>query len=216
MLKRIAAMLLCLTVGICFAACQTGTDMAAQSQPSLVIFDEDETTAPPTESETAADSLTETVTESDSLTESESASETQDTEPAATTASASDLPGTTTLPEDEPLPASLDKEGSYTSPEDVADYIHTFGTLPPNFLTKKAAQKLGWNSSEGNLWDVAPGMSIGGDTFGNREGLLPDGSYHECDVNYTGGYRGAERLIYADDGRIYYTNDHYRSFTQLY
>lgn len=119
-------------------------------------------------------------------------------------------------PEDETLLPSVEKDGSYTSPEDVAEYIHTFGTLPDNFITKKEAQALGWVSSEGNLWDVAPEKSIGGDYFGNREGLLPEGNYHECDVNYTGGYRGSERIIYGDDGSIWYTNDHYQSFEQLY
>ena len=119
-------------------------------------------------------------------------------------------------PENQELPESVEKDGSYTSPEDVAEYIHNFGTLPKNFITKKEAQALGWDSSKGNLWDVAPNKSIGGDYFGNYEGLLPEGNYHECDVNYAGGYRGAERIIYSDDGSIYYTNDHYQTFTQLY
>lgn len=119
-------------------------------------------------------------------------------------------------PEDETLPASVEKDGSYTTPEDVAEYIHNFGTLPGNFITKKEAQNLGWVSSEGNLWEVAPGMSIGGDYFGNYEGLLPEGKYHECDVNYAGGFRGSERIIYGEDGSIWYTNDHYQSFEQLY
>ncbi|MBQ7783510.1 MAG: ribonuclease, partial [Oscillospiraceae bacterium] len=66
-----------------------------------------------------------------------------------------------------------------------------------------------------NLWEVAEGMSIGGDRFGNYEGILPEGDYTECDVNYSGGFRGSERLVFSDEG-IYYTNDHYASFTQLY
>lgn len=120
------------------------------------------------------------------------------------------------IPANDTLPDSVEKDGSYTSPEDVAEYIHTFGTLPGNYITKKEARDLGWDSSRGNLWDAAPGMSIGGDSFGNYEGLLPEGVYHECDVNYEGGYRQAERLIYGDDGSIYYTCDHYKTFTQLY
>lgn len=114
---------------------------------------------------------------------------------------------------------SVEKDGSYTSPEDVAEYIHTFGTLPDNFITKGEAKKLGWDSREGNLWDVAYGKSIGGDRFGNYEKLLPeadDRTYTECDVNYEGGYRGSERIIFSNDGLIFYTNDHYESFTQLY
>ena len=110
----------------------------------------------------------------------------------------------------------IDRDGSYTSPEDVALYIHTYGELPQNFITKRDAEALGWVSKEGNLDEVAPGMSIGGDRFGNYENLLPKGKYKECDVNYSGGYRGEERLIYDEEGNIYYTDDHYASFTQLY
>lgn len=114
---------------------------------------------------------------------------------------------------------SVDKKGSYTSPEDVAEYIHTFGTLPGNFITKSEARDLGWDNSKGNLWDVAEGKSIGGDRFGNYEGLLPKAEgrkYTECDVNYEGGYRGSERIIFSNDGLIFYTDDHYQTFTQLY
>lgn len=112
--------------------------------------------------------------------------------------------------------AGVTEDGSYTAPEDVAAYLRAFGHLPGNFITKRQAQDLGWDSSAGNLWDVAPGKSIGGDRFGNYEGLLPKGgNYRECDVNYSGGYRGGERLVFDDRGGIWYTGDHYRSFTKL-
>ena len=114
---------------------------------------------------------------------------------------------------------SVEKDGRYTTPEDVAEYIHTFGTLPSNFITKKEAQQLGWDNKKGNLWDVTDQMSIGGDYFGNYEGLLPEADgrkYTECDVNYEGGYRGGERIVFSNDGLIFYTNDHYETFTQLY
>lgn len=114
---------------------------------------------------------------------------------------------------------TIDEDGYYTSKEDVALYIHTYDKLPNNFLTKREATDLGWESNKGNLWDVTENMSIGGDKFGNREGLLPkkDGrQYYECDINYEGDYRGAERIVYSNDGLIYYTADHYNSFDLLY
>lgn len=113
----------------------------------------------------------------------------------------------------------IDEDGSYTSKEDVALYIHTYEKLPENFITKRQAGELGWKSSEGNLWDVTDKMSIGGDKFGNREKLLPvkqGRQYYECDINYEGKYRGAERLVFSEDGLIYYTSDHYNSFELLY
>jgi len=105
----------------------------------------------------------------------------------------------------------------YYTVDDVAFYLAEYDELPPNYITKKEAEQLGWISSEGNLWDVAPGAVIGGDRFGNYEGLLPrDGEYSECDVNYNGGFRGGERLVYDTEGNIWYTADHYETFEQLY
>jgi len=107
----------------------------------------------------------------------------------------------------------------YSTPEEVSLYLYAFGLLPPNYLTKREAQDLGWVSRLGNLWEVAYGLSIGGDVFGNREGLLPDAkgrTWYECDVNYDGGTRNAERLVFSTDGLIYYTGDHYESFELLY
>ena len=115
--------------------------------------------------------------------------------------------------------AYLDEDGSYTSKEDVAAYIYKFGHLPDNFITKKEAKELGWVSKEGNLAEAAPGMSIGGDYFGNYEGLLPEEEgrdYYECDIDSDGGYRGAKRIVFSNDGLIYYTEDHYESFELLY
>ena len=112
--------------------------------------------------------------------------------------------------------AALPEDGAYTTKEDVALYLHLYRELPPNYLTKAEARDLGWESSEGNLWDVFPGGCIGGDRFGNYEEQLPEGRWTECDVNYAGGYRGGERLVFNDEGAIYYTNDHYESFTLLY
>ena len=122
------------------------------------------------------------------------------------------------LPE-EPAPeteAAIDPLGSYTSKEDVALYIHLYGELPMNFMTKKHAKALGWEG--GSLEPIAPGMSIGGDHFGNYEGLLPeDREYTECDIDTRGkDSRGAKRIVFSDDGLIYYTEDHYESFELLY
>ncbi len=115
--------------------------------------------------------------------------------------------------------ALVQEDGEYTSKEEVALYIHLYNHLPDNFITKKEAKKLGWESKEGNLGEVAPGKSIGGDYFGNYEELLPeeDGrDYYECDIDSDGGYRGAKRIVFSNDGLIYYTEDHYESFELLY
>ncbi|MBR2703789.1 MAG: ribonuclease [Oscillospiraceae bacterium] len=111
--------------------------------------------------------------------------------------------------------ALLPEDGSYTSKEDVSLYLMTYGHLPFNFVTKDEAEKAGWNG--GSLEYVLPGKCIGGDRFGNREGQLPKAkgrTWRECDINTLGKRsRGPERLVYSNDGLIYYTPDHYETFT---
>lgn len=130
---------------------------------------------------------------------------------AESTVSASELP-------DDATPAPVSEEGKYTTAEDVALYLHLYGHLPENFITKKDARSLGWNG--GGLDGFADGKCIGGDRFGNYEGLLPDAAgraYYECDIGTMhASSRGAKRIVYSNDGLIYYTEDHYESFTLLY
>ena len=112
-------------------------------------------------------------------------------------------------------------DGEYTSKDEVALYIYAFGDVPGNYITKTKARKQGWVQDQGNLWDVLPGRSIGGGGFENIEGDVPvpydpDRTWKECDINYEGGYRGPERIVYSDDGYILYTGDHYETFEQLF
>ena len=133
-------------------------------------------------------------------------------------------PQETPVPEETPAAPEEDEDfieyGTEVSDKDgVALYIHLYGELPPNFITKQEAESLGWSASRGNLGKIAPGKSIGGDRFGNYEGQLPKKKgrkYYECDIGYDGGYRGPERIIYSSDGLIFYTSDHYETFEQLY
>ena len=127
----------------------------------------------------------------------------------------------TQLPEARAINAAemvINEDGSYGGRDEVALYIHTYGRLPENYITKKQAQALGW--SGGSLEPYAPGKCIGGDRFGNYEGLLPKQSgrsYIECDIDTLGASsRGAKRIVFSNDGLIYYTADHYQSFELLY
>ncbi|HIZ70747.1 MAG TPA: hypothetical protein H9808_03135 [Candidatus Atopostipes pullistercoris] len=113
---------------------------------------------------------------------------------------------------------NIEEGQSYTEAQDLVDYLEMYGELPPNFITKKEARELGWDAKEGNLWQVAPDASIGGDYFGNYEELLPEDDqreYYEADVDYEGGHRNAKRLIYSNDGLYFYTEDHYESFEEM-
>ena len=108
--------------------------------------------------------------------------------------------------QEEETPA-IEEDGTYTTKEDVVRYIHTYGHLPENFITKKQAQALGWEG--GSLEPYAPGKCIGGSRFGNYEGTLPekDGRPYK---------RGGKRIVFSNDGLSYYTEDHYETFEPLY
>lgn len=118
----------------------------------------------------------------------------------------------------EPESAAIDEYGTYDSKDEVALYIYSYGHLPYNYITKAEAEKAGW--SGGPVEKYCPGKCIGGSRFGNYEGLLPEAegrTWTECDISTLGASsRGAERIVFSNDGLIYYTPDHYESFELLY
>lgn len=105
------------------------------------------------------------------------------------------------------------RDGEYTDRDGIAAYIVAYGGLPRNFITKSEARRLGWQG--GPLEPYAPGKSIGGDHFGNYERVLPNGRYRECDVDTRGRPRGAKRIVFTDDRKVYYSDDHYRTFKRI-
>ena len=122
-----------------------------------------------------------------------------------------------TLP-DSQSQETIARDGTYDSKDEVKDYLEEYGELPDNYITKNEARDLGWNG--GSVEKYAPGKCIGGDRFGNYEGKLPKASdkdfYHECDIDTLGkDSRGSKRIIYAKDGSIYYTDDHYETFDKI-
>lgn len=208
MTRRITALLLALLLALSLTACGNPAqtmdtiEKAAQTvqQIAEVLNDTEEDTEsaalPASEAQEAAEEASE---EPAQASDQETAAEETEEAPAAET-------------------PAIDEDGVYTTKDDVALYLHTYGHLPSNFITKKEAEKLGW--SGGSLEPYAPGKCIGGSHFGNYEGILPekDGrSYTECDIDTLGAdKRGAKRIVFSNDGLIYYTEDHYETFELLY
>ena len=198
---------------LCLTACGGASESAAPTEsPDLLdvargvraLFDEDEPAENGGgESAQAYDETPVLTPDAPEVSDALDAPETSDA------LEALDAPETPDAPE-------ITEAGSYTTAQDVAAYLHLYGHLPGNFITKKQAQALGWEG--GSLEPYAPGKCIGGDRFGNYEGLLPSGhSYRECDIDTLGANsRGAKRLVFSDDGLIYYTSDHYNTFELLY
>lgn len=99
----------------------------------------------------------------------------------------------------------------------VINYIKANGELPDYYITKSEAKSMGWVPSKGNLCEVAPGKAIGGDIWTNRQKSLPTKSgrkYFEADLNYNCGNRNADRVVFSNDGLVFVTFDHYRSFEE--
>ena len=186
--RKLTALLLALVLVLSLAACGAKKEEKPAEQPEV------ETEAPETEPETKAPET--------------NAPETK----------APETKAPETEPETEPAPA-IDEDGWYDDKENVALYIHTYGKLPSNYVTKYDAEDLyGWTG--GALDKYEKGMAIGGSKFGNYEGILPKKSgrqYYECDIDTVGtNSRGAKRIVYSNDGLVYYTDDHYETFELLY
>ena len=108
------------------------------------------------------------------------------------------------------------ESGQYCTVKEVSAYIKKFHKLPSNYITKEEARNLGWHG--GPLKDYAPGKSIGGDVFTNRQHVLPDSDYDyiECDINANGTARGAERIVFnTGNFKVYYTSNHYNTFKEV-
>ena len=114
--------------------------------------------------------------------------------------------------------STLDEDGWYYSMDDVSEYLIVYGELPENYITKSEAEALGWQG--GSVERYLEGAAIGGDRFYNNEGDLPKEKgrlYYECDIDTNGASgRGPERIVFSNDGLIYYTPDHYETFELLY
>lgn len=195
--KSIACLISLLLLATCLVSCDY-LDLITDFDESGEVISADNISA-------SADDFSET--ESIELSQEDSAGETTDT---------SDLESFLTSVDESKV--VIAEDGVYTTADDVALYIHTYQKLPDNFITKNEARSLGWEG--GGLENYAPGKSIGGDRFGNYEGLLPEKNgrfYTECDIDTLGkNSRGAKRIVFSNDGLVYYTDDHYESFTLLY
>ena len=109
----------------------------------------------------------------------------------------------------------------YTTKNEVAKYICENGHLPSNYVNKSEGKRL-YEQKTGRIftkWNCNPlttlGVMIGGDYFENREGLLPQGTWYEADVDYFASNRGTNRLVYSSGCNIYYTGNHYKSFSKI-
>ena len=224
--KRLASVIkwmipLIMAIALLFGTSGCGKS-AAQPEATTAAFELVETTAALQSSaaqQPGAPVMTSPSQEDKTISQSETAEETTEafTEESEeeTAAEAEEEPEEE--PEESPE-ASVTEDGEYTSKEEVAEYIHLFGHLHSNFITKKEAKALGWEGGD-SLGKLAPGKSIGGDRFGNYEGQLPDEKgrkYTECDIDYKGKKRNAKRIVFSNDGLIFYTDDHYKTFEQLY
>lgn len=97
-------------------------------------------------------------------------------------------------------------------------YIVYVGRLPEYYVDKKTAYEAGWKKKHKQLDDVLPGKMMGGDIYSNDDEKLPSVSrriWYEADINYEGGYRNRQRILYSNDGLVFVTYDHYQTFYEI-
>ncbi|MBQ8145790.1 MAG: ribonuclease [Clostridia bacterium] len=97
-------------------------------------------------------------------------------------------------------------------------HLKTFQKLPDYYVSREDAEDAGWVNWRGNLDKVLPGKMIGGSIYQNRDGKLPTTGgriWYEADINYDGGYRNNDRILYSNDGLIFVTYDHYKTFYEI-
>lgn len=219
-MKKILSLLLVLAVLLGLAGCLPSqvpeTTAEPTTQTTAAVTEATETTEPSTEA-TVPESEPEPTQAPTKKPEPKPTqpkpTEPEDTRPRPTQEPHETEPGETQQEETQPQETEPERpQKSYTGKEEVAAYIAKYGRLPDNFITKSQAKSYGWKSGR-RLEDYAPGMCIGGDRFYNKEGLLPSGTYYECDIDTLGvKNRGAKRIVFSKNGDIYYTSDHYASF----
>jgi len=212
-MKKLLALILTLTMLFSLAGCSDVGVIGGADGPTTIIVGETSATS-------SEESVSSVVEESSSEEENEieallSSAEPENSQSKAEVSSEQSSAAEESSSQAEEL---IPEDGWYYSKEDVSLYLYTYGYLPENFITKNEARDLGWEG--GSVERYAPGCAIGGDKFGNREGILPKANgriYYECDIDTDGASsRGAKRIVFSNDGLIYYTDDHYETFTLLY
>ena len=117
-----------------------------------------------------------------------------------------------------PIKAIVAGEATLMNDEGADWYLVHEGALPDYYISKEDAKLLGWVNWQANLWNVAPDRVIGSDVYENRNGKLPSMPkriWYEADINYAGGYRGLQRIVYSNDGLIFVTYDHFETFLEI-
>ena len=107
---------------------------------------------------------------------------------------------------------------THQSANHVIEHLQQYGKLPDEYVTKRIAEtKYGWKPGTA----LKKGQ-IGGDIYRNEQQLLPtsDGRvWFEADVGINNqisrNKQPGTRLLYSNDGLLFITTDHYKSFKEI-
>ena len=97
-------------------------------------------------------------------------------------------------------------------------YLLYMNRLPDYYVNKETAYEAGWKDKYMYLSDALPGKMLGGDIYFNDDEKLPTEIgrlWREADVNYGGGKRNRQRILYSNDGLLFATYDHYHTFYEI-
>ena len=103
--------------------------------------------------------------------------------------------------------------------KDGADWTLKYrDELPDYYISYQDAKERGFRNYLGNLSFVAPNRMVARGVYQNRNGHLPSKEgriWYEADINYRGGFRNSQRVIYSNDGLLFVTYDHYMTFFEI-
>ncbi len=96
-------------------------------------------------------------------------------------------------------------------------WLRHYGQLPDNYHSESDLRALGWKQGDSPV-KFAPEKMVTRGEYENMNGHLPDAPgrvWYEADINYYSGKRNGHRILWSNDGLLFVTYDHYRTFIEV-
>ncbi len=117
-----------------------------------------------------------------------------------------------------PLMEAVDTGLATKDGENGADWwLKNYGTLPDYYISEDDIQLMGWDRGQSPV-KYAPGKMITRGEYDNANGHLPQAPgriWYEADINYYSGKRNGHRILWSNDGLMFVTYDHYKTFVEV-
>ena len=96
-------------------------------------------------------------------------------------------------------------------------WLRNYGVLPSNYIKEADLRALGWDRGDYPAKYIQGKIVTMGE-YRNKNGHLPQAPgrvWYEADINYYSGKRNRHRILWSNDGLIFVTYNHYRTFIEV-